>query len=123
MIAIGDEQIHRLRDYDHSERVRVVELDARKKTSRYVVEFLEGVKQGQRKNVPLRRLRGDWTEVTAHDELLANWQRLDESWMEERESDAASVVFERLINSEIAAGVWVLVRKLTELRDSEGHIE
>lgn len=48
MIVLGAEQIYRLRDYDQSERVRVVEIDSRKKMPRYVVEFLEGEKQGQR---------------------------------------------------------------------------
>lgn len=120
MIAIGDEQIYRLRDYDHSERVRLVEIDSRKKTPRYVVEFLEGEKQGQRENVPLRRLRGDWAEVAAYDDLMANWQRLEESWMEERESDAADVVFERLIDSEIATGVWTPVRGATKILNADG---
>ncbi len=120
MIAIGDEQIYRLHDYDPSEWVRVVEIDSRKKKPRYVVEFLEGEKQGQRENVPLRRLRGDWAGVVSYDELMANWQRLDESWMEERESDAADVVFERLIDREIATGVWTLVRGATKILDSDG---
>ncbi len=119
MIVLGAEQIYRLRDYDQSERVRVVEIDSRKKTPRYVVEFLEGEKQGQRENVPLRRLRGDWAEVKAYDELMANWQRLDESWMEERESDAADVVFERLIDSEIATGVWTPVRGATKILNTD----
>ena len=120
MIDVGQELIYRQRDYDPSVQVRVVEIDSRKKTPRYVVEFLEGEKQGQRENVPLRRLRGDWAGVEVYDELMANWQRLDESWMEERESDAVDIVFGQLIDREIATEVWTPVRGATKILDPDG---
>ncbi|WP_018297211.1 hypothetical protein [Corynebacterium lubricantis] len=44
MPSIGDELIYRLRDNSPSECVRVSEIDTRKKTPRYVVEFLDGNK-------------------------------------------------------------------------------
>lgn len=62
-IAVGDELIYRVREYASSERVRVAEIDVRKKTPRYVVEFLDGEKAGTRENVPGSRLRGRWTKV------------------------------------------------------------
>lgn len=57
-IAVGDELIYRVREYAASERVRVAEIDERKKTPRYVVEFLDGEKKGSQENVPGSRLRG-----------------------------------------------------------------
>lgn len=75
MPDIGDELIYRLRDYAPSQRVQVVEIDTRKKTPRYVVEFLDGEQAGVRENVPRGRLRGPWADVDRYDTLMANCGR------------------------------------------------
>lgn len=79
MPDVAAELIYRLRDYSVSERVRVVELDARRKLPRYVVEYVGGDKAGAQKNVPGSRLRGPWSNVAAYDELMANRERIDQT--------------------------------------------
>lgn len=119
MHDIGDELVYRTREYSASERVRVVEVDRRKKTLRYVVEFLDGEKSGVSENVPGGRLRAPWAEVTAYDALMANWERIDQSQLTEIEGSAVDSVFEMLIPEEIAECDWTPVRYATRIHDKE----
>lgn len=119
MPVIGDELIYRLRDYAPSQRVQVVEIDTRKKTPRYVVEFLDGEKVGVRENVPRGRLRGLWANVECYDTLMANWERVDQGELTETEEFAALQAFDLLISEEVAEGEWSKARYATRIHDQE----
>lgn len=119
-IAVGDELIYRVREYTSSERVRVAEIDMRKKTLRYVVEFLDGEKAGTRENVPGSRLRGQWTEVYKYDALMAHWESLEGYELSDIETFAIEQVFILLIPIEIAEWAWSPVRWTTRIHDSAG---
>lgn len=75
---VGDEVIYRYRHYDTSDCVRILGLDESKKTPRYVVTFLTGPKASTIENVPARRLRGYWSDVAEYDQLIGNWERIDD---------------------------------------------
>ena len=119
MSGIGDELIYRLRDYSVSEHVRVVEIDGRKKTPRYVVEFVDGDKVGEQENVPGGRLRGPWSDVAAYDELMANWERIDQVELTVPEQSAVGQVFDLLISEEVAEYEWSPVRYATRVHQRE----
>ncbi|MEK0264320.1 hypothetical protein [Bifidobacterium mongoliense] len=119
-IAVGDELIYRVREYESSERVRVVEIDERKKTPRYVIEFLDGEKAGTRENVPGSRLRGRWADVDRYDALMAHWESLEGYELSEIEEFAVGRVFILLIPEEIAEWLWSPVRWTTRIHDSVG---
>lgn len=119
MPEIGDELIYRLREYAESERVRVEEIDARKKTPRYVVEFLDGDKAGTQENVPAGRLRGPWAGAGEYDALMANWERIDQVQLTDVEDSAVGQVFDLLITDEIAEWEWSPVRYATRIHDRE----
>lgn len=123
MFEVGDELIYRLRDYEASERVRVVEIDERKKTPRYVVEFLDGDKAGTQQNTPARRLRGLWAEVEAYDQRMADWARIDQTELTEIEQVAVEQVFILLIPPEVAEWEWSSVRFATRIKDRQGLSE
>jgi hypothetical protein len=112
---VGEELIYRLRDYSVSEHVRVVEIDARKKTPRYVVEFIDGDKAGTQENVPPGRLRGAWSDVAVYDELMANWERIDQVELTDPEQSAVGRVFDLLISEEVAEWEWSPVRHATRI--------
>lgn len=114
---VGDEQIYRLRDYAQSERVRIVEVDARKKNPRYDIEFLEGEKMGTLESIPGSRLRGPWAGVREYDELMANWERLDQVQLTDHEESAVSTALDLLIPEDIAEWEWSPVRWMTRLHD------
>ncbi|RRJ85585.1 hypothetical protein EG850_12760 [Gulosibacter macacae] len=115
MPDVGEELIYRLRDYSLSEHVRVVEIDTRKKTPRYVVEFLDGDNAGAQENVPGGRLRGNWSDVAAYDELMANWERIDQVELTDSEQTAVGQVFDLLIPEEVAEYEWSPVRYATRV--------
>lgn len=117
MPEVGEELIYRLRDYAVSERVRVASIDTRKKTPRYVVEFLNGEKAGTQENVPAARLHGSWADVAAYDELMANWERIDQAELTDTEQSAVGQVFDLLIPREVAAWEWSPVRYATRIHD------
>ncbi|MEU0509063.1 hypothetical protein [Amycolatopsis sp. NPDC006125] len=116
-MQIGDEQIYRARDYDRSQRVRIVAVDRRKKTARYEVEFLDGEDAGKQENVSANRLRGPWAEVAGYDEMMANWERLAAFELTGPEQTAASTVFEALIPASVAEWEWSPVRWVTTIFD------
>lgn len=119
MPDVGDELIYRSRDYSASEHVRVVQIDVRKKTPRYVVEFVDGDKAGTRENVPSGRLRGPWSDVAAYDELMANWERIDQAELTDSEQSAVGQVFDLLIPDEVAEYEWSPVRYATRVHQRQ----
>jgi hypothetical protein len=116
-VSVGDEQIYRVRDYAPSERVRVLAIQPRKRSPRYDVEFLDGEKAGKRESIPGNRLRGPWSGVSAYDELMANWERLDQSELTDHEEAAVEMVFELLIPEQVAEWEWSPVRWVTTIHD------
>lgn len=114
---VGDEQIYRLRDYARSERVRIVAIDTRKKNPRYEIEFLDGDKEGTQENVPGNRLRGPSSGAREYDDLMANWERLDQFELTDHEESAVSTVFDLLLPEEIAEWEWSPVRWMTRVHD------
>lgn len=119
MPEVGDEMIYRLREYAKSEHVRVVEIDRRKKTPRYVVEFLDGDKVGTTENVPGGRLRGPWANIREYDTAMANWERIDQVQLTDAEQSAVEMVFDLLIPEEIAEWEYSPVRDATRIHDKE----
>lgn len=117
MIQIGDEQIYRLRDHDSSQRVRILAIDTKKKSSRYEIEFLDGENAGRQENVPAKRLRGPWSDVSQYDEMMANWERLAAFELTDREEAAVDAVFTELIPDEVAEWEWSPVRWVTTIHD------
>jgi len=118
MVQVGDEQIYRVRDFDSSQRVRVVAIEMQKKTAKYEIEFLDGDTAGKREKVPGKRLRGAWSEVREYDELMANWERLDSVELTDPEEAAVETVFRELIPDEVATWEWsALVRWVTTIHD------
>lgn len=107
---VGDKWIYRQRPYSPSERVRIVGIEKRKQTTRVDVEFLDGDKAGARENVPGTRLPRPWSDVGEYDELMANWQRLDQDALDETEDWAVTEVFDLLIPEDVAAYDRSLVR-------------
>jgi hypothetical protein len=118
MIQVGDEQIYRVRDFDSSQRVRVVAIEVGKKSAKYEVEFLDGDSAGKREKVPGKRLRGAWSGVREYDELMANWERLAAFELTDLEEAAVETVFSELIPHEVASWEWsALVRWVTTVHD------
>jgi hypothetical protein len=101
-MEVGEEWAYRLRSHAPSERVRVLEIERRKQSTRAVVEFLGDARNGRIENVPAGRLRVPWSEVTAFDVLMANWQRIDDYKLSQTEEHAVGVVFEQLIPDDVA---------------------
>lgn len=119
MVDVDDEMIYRLRQYSVSERVRIAEIDSSKKTPRYVVEFMDGVKSGDRLNVPGTRLHGSWSGVRGFDELMGNWESIDEYELTDSEESAVSRVFDLLIPNEVATCEWFPVHWHTRIKDTK----
>lgn len=74
----------------------------RKQTTRVDIEFLDGDKAGVRENVPGTRLPRPWSDVCDYDELMANWQRLDQDALDDTEDWAVTEVFDLLIPEDVA---------------------
>lgn len=117
MPETGDELVYRVREYSPSERVRVVEVDRRKKTPQYVVEFLGGDKSGVHENVPGGRLRAPWDDAVANDALMANCERINQAQLTDIEDSAVASVFEMLIPKEFAEWDWSPMRYATRIYD------
>ncbi|WP_404287724.1 hypothetical protein [Glutamicibacter arilaitensis] len=118
MPETGDELIYHVGEYSLSSRVRIVEVDRRKKTPRYIVEFLGGDKPGGvQENVPGGRLRAPWADVTEYDALMANWEGINQAQLTEIEESAVDSVFEMLIPEEIAQWQWSPVHYATRIHD------
>ncbi|WP_146194746.1 hypothetical protein [Bifidobacterium callitrichidarum] len=120
MPDIGDELIYRLRVYEPSQHVKVVEIDNSKKTPRYVVEFLEGNNAGTRANVPGSRLHGPWADVEQFDWRMAQWEKFEDVELTETETDAMCEVFCLLIPETIAQWDWSYVHWSVQVLDELG---
>ncbi len=117
-MQVGEEWIYRLSDRSASERVRVVAIHPKKTSSRVDVEFID---DGHMENVPGARLRGPWSDVAAFDQLMANWQRLeDESDLTEAEEASVEPIFDLLIPRSVATWEWSPVRYVTAVHDRAG---
>jgi hypothetical protein len=112
----GEEWIYRLKDNAPSERVRILGIQPKKTSSRVDVQFLDD--GGRIENVPGARLRRPWSEVTAYDELMANWQRLGEYELTDVEESAVEPVFIALVPDEVASWEWSPVRYATAVHDA-----
>jgi hypothetical protein len=117
-IAVRNELIYRVRQYAPSERIRVAEIDERKRTPRYAVEFLDGEKKGTRENIPGSHLRGRWADIDQYDALMAHWESLEDHVLSEIEEFAVERVFILLIPGEIAEWSWSPARWTTRIHDS-----
>jgi hypothetical protein len=69
-MEIGEEWIYRLTAFSSSERVRILDIEKRKQTTRVDIEFLDGERAGRRENVPGTRLHGLW----------ARWRAMTSGW-------------------------------------------
>src|SRR5258707_4148993 len=87
-MELVDEWIYRAKTLGPSERVRIRNIEKRKQTTRFDMEFLEGGRAGLHENVPATRLHGPWSAVTQYDQRMASWQRLGGSDLDETEEAA-----------------------------------
>jgi hypothetical protein len=118
MVQVGDEQIYRLRDFDSSQRVRVISIEMMKKSAKYEIEFLDGDGAGKREKVPGKRLRGPWSGVQEYDEVMATWERFAAFELSDPEEAAVETVFSELIPEEVASWEWSApVRWITTIYD------
>ena len=101
-MEIGEEWIYRLKTYSPSERVKILDIEKRKQTTRVDIEFLDGDRGGRRENVPGARLHGLWSTVARYDERMANWQRLCSDDIDDTEESAVGDVFDALIPEDVA---------------------
>ncbi|MRH92127.1 hypothetical protein GFY24_32610 [Nocardia sp. SYP-A9097] len=115
---VGDEWIYRLRDYDSSERVRILGIEQSKKKIRVEIEFVDGDKRGIRETIPGTRLRAPWAGVDGYDQRMANWRRLEEqNDLTDTEVSAISTVFDLFVPREIAYTDWRQVKNALAVRD------
>src|SRR5690242_15509690 len=101
LYAAGDVWAYRARDNAASERVRIVSVIPGKQSARVEIAFLEEPQRPAEK-VPGSRLRVRWEGVEAYDALMANWQRIDDSDLDDIEHSGVGQVFELLIPVEVA---------------------
>lgn len=118
-MEVGDEWIYRLRQYSTSERVKIVGIEKRKRSTRVDIEFLDGDRAGLVENVSGSRLPRPWRDVAAYDELMASWQRLDNDDLDETEDWAVTDVFDLLIPEDVAAFDRSIVRHGTTIYQRE----
>lgn len=119
-MEIGDEYIYRVRDFAPSQRVRILDIQRKKTTSRVDIEFLDGDQQGTCENVPGARLKGLWAQVETYDWWWANWARLNEDDFNPSDDImllAVAQVFSLLIPDEVAEIEGQPFRDHIEVRD------
>lgn len=115
---VGEEWIYRARYSAPSQRVRIRSVNRSKRSVRVVVEWLDGDQSGHVEDVPAGRLRGLWEDVTAFDELMANWNRIDGYDLDSTEERAAMVVFEQLVPEDTATFDMGNVRNCVGVQDA-----
>lgn len=114
--VVGDEWVYRLRDDAASERVRIVAVHPKKSSARVDISFADDP-DGRVENVPGSRLRVPWSEVQAYDAVMADWHRIDDSDLDDVEEGCAEVVFQLLIEQEVAEVAWNPVSLATAIHD------
>ncbi|MEV4533094.1 hypothetical protein AB0J82_04600 [Asanoa sp. NPDC049518] len=114
---VGDEWVYRLRDNSASERVRIVAVTTKKTSTRVDVAFVDDPDRRQ-ENVPAARLRFLWNEVASFDELMANWQRIDNADLDDTEQACIEEIFELLIPEDVATWVHRPVEFATAIKDT-----
>lgn len=112
----GDVWAYRARDNAASERVRIVSVIPGKQSARVEIAFLDEPQRPIEK-VPGSRLRVRWEGVEAYDILMANWQRIDDSDLDDVERWCAGQVFELLVPVDIAEPDWDPVKDALAIRD------
>lgn len=117
MPQVGEEWIYRLRDSAPSERVLVMEVNDHERRHRRIIQFLEGDKAGTVEDVPAKRLRKPWRNVTAYDTLMENWQRIDDADMTDTEKYAVDQVFRCAMSSKVAELIYRPVEKAVQVHD------
>src|SRR3982750_3394113 len=60
-----------------SERVQIKAVTPKKNSARIDIVFLDDPNQ-RAENIPASRLRVLWDQVSSYDELMANWQHVDD---------------------------------------------
>ena len=116
-VEIGEEWIYRLKTYSPSERVKILDIEKRKQTTRVDIEFLDSERGGRRENVPGARRHGLWSTVARYDERMANWQRLCSDDIDDTEESAVGDVFDALIPEDVATYYDSLVQNGATVRD------
>lgn len=106
----GEEWAYRLRDAAPSERVRVQAVRPHKRKPQVEIEFQDGRRAGEVAVVPVGRPRAPWSDVTAYDALMANWERLSRYELTDAESSAAIQVLELLVPQGVGEWTWKPVR-------------
>lgn len=119
VVEPGHEYVYRESTFAESQRVRVIAVEQRPRSTRVEIEFLDGDGVGTRKQVPGGRIRVPWAEVDAFDELWANWARLAFEGYEQTQAEelAISTVFDQLIPLEVAELGSRPVRDAVEILD------
>jgi hypothetical protein len=116
---IGEDWVYRLRDGAPSQRVRILQIHPKNRSSRFDVEFLDGDAAGTHENVPAIRLRAPWSQVDAYDKMMANWEMLANTVLDHVEEGAAEMVFNLLIPTKTAELSWSPVNCATEIHRSD----
>ena len=116
---VGDECIYRERTYGPSERVKIIEIYQGKQSFRAEIEFLDDEQVGVRKTVLGNRLRGLWSEVEAFDQLMANWQSLEDFKVTDVEECGIETVFNLLVPASVATWEWNPIKFATTVHDAE----
>jgi hypothetical protein len=114
--AVGDEWVYRVREYEPSERVRILAVTLNKNTARLDVIFPDDPTQ-RVENIPGSRLRAPWSEAARHNTLMANWHRIIQPKLSDVESYSASEVFSVLIPDDVATTASSQVPDATAIHD------
>jgi hypothetical protein len=114
--AVGDEWVYRFREYEPSERVRILAVTLNKNTARLDVVFPDDPTQ-RVENIPGSRLRAPWSEAERYNTLMANWHRIIQPELSDVESFSASEVFSVLIPDDVATIASSQVSDATAIHD------
>lgn len=117
--VVADVWAYRTRDDSPSERVQIQAMTPKKNSARIDIVFLDDPNQ-RVENVPASRLRVLWEQVSSYDELMANWQHVDDLTLDDVEQHCVYQVYDRLIPEEIAEAEWSPVRDATTVRERAG---
>ena len=107
--VVADVWAYRARDDRPSEWVQIQAVTPKKNSARIDIAFLDDPNQ-RVENVPASRLRVLWDQVSSYDELMANWQHVDDLALDDVEQRCVYQVYELLIPEEIAEAEWSPVR-------------
>jgi hypothetical protein len=98
----------------------VVAVEERRKSSRFIVEFLDADKAGVKQTVPRVRLRVPWQQVADYDKLMDCWRRLGEFTLTNIERDAVEEIFDEFVPERVTELLWKPVECTAAIYDPEG---